>query len=153
MQMKVSCQLLIVAVNNFSKPCETKTVDKRANCFLLFRAFTKFSRCRQLFAFGLSSTRNGLEILPTSSRFCYHSSRAFAHWNRFVGVRDFARVAVWSPAFVAALQVFAVFVLLLVGSIFFLVGLSASKAARSCVEAAEETEKTKADLQSSPAES
>jgi hypothetical protein len=49
-------------------------------------------------------------------------------------------VAVWSPAFVAALEVFAVVTLLFCGLIFSLVGYSALKAARSWEEALEETE-------------
>jgi len=49
-------------------------------------------------------------------------------------------VAVWSPAFVAALEVFAVVVLLFCGLVFSLVGYSALKAARSWEEALEETE-------------
>lgn len=49
-------------------------------------------------------------------------------------------VAVWSPAFVAALQVFAVVVLLFSGLVFSLVGYSALKAARCWEEALEETE-------------
>lgn len=53
-------------------------------------------------------------------------------------------VTAWSPAFVAALQVFAVIFLLFVGLIFSLVGYSAKKAERSCAEAIDEFEqKTK----------
>ncbi len=63
-------------------------------------------------------------------------------------------VAVWSSAFVAALEVFAVIALLSVGLIFFLVGYSATKAARSCAEAMdEEDDKAKNDLQSASVES
>lgn len=49
-------------------------------------------------------------------------------------------VAAWSPAFVAALQVFGVLFLLFVGLIFSLVGYSTKKAERSCVEAIDEFE-------------
>jgi len=54
-------------------------------------------------------------------------------------------VAVWSPAFVAALQVFAAITLLFVGLIFFLVGYSTRKAERSCAEAIDEFEKTQCE--------
>lgn len=44
-------------------------------------------------------------------------------------------VAVWSPAFLAAIEVFAVFTLFFVGLIFSLVGYSALKAEREMTEA------------------
>ena len=59
-------------------------------------------------------------------------------------------VAVWSPAFVAALQVFVVVALLFCGLIFSLVGYSAFKAARSWEEALEETESPSKTEQASP---
>ena len=64
-------------------------------------------------------------------------------------------VAAWSPAFVAALQVFVVVTLLFCGLIFSLVGYSAFKAARSWEEALEETElQSKTDqAEPSPVES
>lgn len=59
-------------------------------------------------------------------------------------------VAVWSPAFVAALQVFVVVALLFCGLIFSLVGYSAFKAARSWEEALEETETQSKTDQATP---
>jgi hypothetical protein len=60
----------------------------------------------------------------------YPLGDASSHWNNLFGAGSFLAVAWWSPAFVAALQVLLVVVLLLWGAISTLVGYSALKARR-----------------------